>query len=223
MGMTALVMGATGLVGRLVTEELLHRNFMDEVRLLVRRPVDMVHPKLKVIHTDWDKLQHDKEAFQGVDSVFCCLGTTIRKAGSQEQFRKVDFEYVLTGARLAKLGEVRQFLAISSMGADPKSKVFYNRVKGEMEEALCGLQLPGLHLFRPSLLLGDRNERRFAEGIASVLMTKLDFAFTGRLASIRAIPAAKVARAMVNISITNTRGNHVYPNEVIHVLGETIA
>lgn len=220
MGMTSLVMGATGLVGRQVVEELLNRDHISEVRLLVRRPLDVVHPKLSVIETDWDKLDQYEEAFEGVHSVFSCLGTTIKKAGSQQQFRKVDLDYVLAGARLAKQGQVRQFLAVSSMGADPKSKVFYSRVKGEMEEALCSLQFPGLHLFRPSLLLGSRAERRLGEDVASVFMTKLDFIFKGRLASYRAVPASKVAKAMINISMTNTRGNHVYPNEVIHVLGE---
>lgn len=218
--MTSLVMGATGLVGRQVTEQLLNCEFIDEVRLLVRRPIDITHPKLSVIQIDWDQLNQYGDAFIGVDSVFSCLGTTIRKAGSQQQFRKVDLDYVVAGAKLAKQAQVRQFLAISSVGADPKSKAFYSRVKGEMEEELCRLQFPGLHLFRPSLLLGERDERRFLEGVGSVLMTKLDFAFRGRLAQYRAVPAWKVAKAMVNISATHTRGNHIYPNEVIHVLGE---
>lgn len=220
MGMISLVMGATGLVGRQVTLELLNRDHISEVRLLVRRPLDVVHPKLSVIETDWDKLNQYEAAFEGVHSVFSCLGTTIKKAGSQQQFRKVDLDYVLAGARLAKQAQVRQFLAVSSIGADPKAKVFYSRVKGEMEEALCSLQFPGLHLFRPSLLLGSRSERRLGEDVASMFMTKLDFIFKGRLASYRAVPASKVAKAMVNISMTHTRGNHVYPNEVIHVLGE---
>lgn len=220
MGMTSLVMGATGLVGRQVTKELLNHESMDEVRLLVRRPLDMVHPKLNVIQTDWDKLDQYGDAFNGVDCVFSCLGTTIRKAGSQQQFRRVDLEYVLAGAQLAKLGQVRHFLAISSVGANPKARTFYSRVKGEMEEELCKLQLPALHIFRPSLLLGKRDERRFGEAVGSVLMSNLDFIFKGRLAHYRAVPAAKVAKAMINISLTNTRGNHIYPNEVIHVLGE---
>ncbi|SMF91080.1 NAD(P)H-binding [Paenibacillus uliginis N3/975] len=220
MGMTSLVMGATGLVGRHVTEELLSREGIDEVRLLVRRPPDIVHPKLTVIQTDWDKLEQYEDAFTGVHSVFSCLGTTIKKAGSQKQFRKVDLEYVLAGAKLAKGAQVGQFLAVSSVGADPKARTFYSRVKGEMEEELCRLRFQGLHLFRPSLLLGNRDESRLGEGVASVLMTKLDFAFKGRLAPYRAVPAVKVAKSMVNISMTDTRGNHIYPNEVIHVLGE---
>ena len=221
MGMTSLVMGATGLVGREVTEELLCRENVDEVRLLVRRPPDITHPKLTVIQINWDHLDQYRDAFSGVHSVFSCLGTTIKKAGSQKQFRKVDLEYVLAGAKLAKQGMVNQFLAVSSVGADPKSRAFYCRVKGEVEEELCRLQFPGLHMFRPSLLLGKRDERRFGEGAASVLMTGLVFAFKGRLAPYRALPAAKIAKAMVNISMTHTLGNHIYPNEVIHVLGES--
>ena len=220
MGMTSLVMGATGLVGRQVTKELLVSGLVDEVRILVRRPPDLSHPKLTVIRTDWDRPEEIRNAFSGVHSVFSCLGTTIKKAGSKQEFRKVDQEYVVAGAKLAREAGVGQFLAVSSVGADPKAKTFYSRVKGEVEEELSAFGFPGLHLFRPSLLLGNREEYRLGERIASVLMSRFDFAFKGKLAPYRAVPALKVARAMVAIALTNTKGNHIYPNEVIHVLGD---
>ncbi|MBO2945399.1 oxidoreductase [Paenibacillus sp. F411] len=220
MGITSLVMGATGLVGQEVTRQLLASDTVEEVRILVRREPDYKHPKLNVILVDWDELPRYKKAFEGVDQVFSCLGTTIKKAGSQEAFRKVDEEYVLSGAALALESGVPQFLAVSSMGASRSSKAFYSRVKGEVEEALSHLPFQGVHLFRPSLLLGDRSERRLGEDVASVLMRRLDFLFRGKLAPYRAVPASKVARAMVNISFSQTRGTHVYPNDVIHVLGD---
>lgn len=219
--MVALVVGATGLVGRMVTEELLGREEVEEVRVLVRRLPDVAHPKLLPILVEWDQLERNSEAFSGVHSVYCCLGTTIKKAGSQQQFRKVDVDYVIKTAELAKRHEVRQFMAVSSAGANPQARNFYLRTKGEVEEELAKIGFWGLHLFRPSLLLGERPEWRFGERVASVLMTSLDFAFKGpKLAPYRAIPARKVAKSMVNIGLTDMKGHHVYTNEVIHVLGE---
>ncbi|GAA0844939.1 oxidoreductase [Bifidobacterium pullorum subsp. gallinarum] len=221
MGMIALVVGATGLVGQLVTDELLRREELDEVRVLVRRLPDVTHPKLKPILVEWDRLDRYSDAFSGVHSVYCCLGTTIKKAGSQQEFRKVDVDYVIKTAELAKRHGVRQFMAVSSAGANPKVRNFFLRTKGETEQRLGEIGFRGLHLFRPSLLLGDRPEQRFGERAASVLMTAFDFAFRGpKLAPYRAIPAVKVAKSMVNIGLTDMKGHHIYTNEVIHVLGE---
>lgn len=222
MGQISLVIGATGLVGGEVTEELLRRPNIDEVRVLVRRPPEAAHPGLRIIPVDWDEFERFEEAFADVHSVYCCLGTTIRKAGSREQFRKVDVEYVLKSAALARRHGVRQFLVVSSMGASPDVRNFYLRTKGEMEEGLAAMDFHGLHLFRPSLLLGNRPDRRFGEKAAAVLMTSLDALFRRpKLAPYRAIPAQKVARSMVKIGLADMKGHHVYPNEVIHVLGDT--
>lgn len=220
MGQIALVVGATGLVGGLVVKELLQQEEIVEVRALVRRPFEMTHPKLKVMQIDWDRLEMYTAFFADVHSVYCCLGTTIKQAGSQEQFRKVDLDYVLKTAQLAKRSGVRQFMAVSSAGASPKVRNFYLRTKGEMEEGLARIGFSGLHLFRPSLLLGERTDTRFGERLAAVLMTSLDVVFrTPRLAPYRAIPASKVARSMVAIGLSNVSGSHVYTNEVLHVLG----
>lgn len=155
----ALVLGATGLVGSALTRDLLGGNW-DEVRVLVRRPLALEHPKLRQIQVDWDRLEQYSEQFAGVYAVFCCLGTTIKQAGSQEQFERVDLEYPLAAAALAKEHNVKQFLAVSSMGASAKSRTFYSRIKGRTEEGLIAAGFHGLHLFRPSLLLGDRAEFR---------------------------------------------------------------
>lgn len=216
----AMVLGATGLVGRAVTEELLNREGWDEVRVLVRRPMDLEHPKLKQTIVDWDKLAQYKEQFEGVHAVFCCLGTTIKKAGSQAQFERVDLEYPLKAATIAKDNGVKQFLSVSSMGANAKSRNFYSRVKGRTEEGLIAIGFQGLHLFRPSLLLGQRDEFRLGEQIAAVAMKSLGFLMVGKAAKYRAIPGATVAKAMVNIALADTQGYHIYTNEVIHVIGK---
>lgn len=216
----AMVLGATGLVGRAVTEELLNREGWDEVRVLVRRSMDLEHPKLKQTIVDWDKLEQYKEQFEGVHAVFCCLGTTIKKAGSQAHFERVDLDYPLKAATIAKDNGVKQFLSVSSMGANAKSRNFYSRVKGRTEEGLIAIGFQGLHLFRPSLLLGQRDEFRLGEQIAAVAMKSLGFLMVGKAAKYRAIPGATVAKAMVNIALADTQGYHIYTNEVIHVIGK---
>ncbi len=219
MGFQAMVLGATGLVGGFVVKELLNRAEYDVVKVLVRRPLGIQHPKLIEILVDWDHLDQYHELFDEILDVFCCLGTTIKKAGSQEQFRKVDFEYPIVAAQLAHAAGVRQFLCVSAMGADPLSRLFYNRTKGEVEEAITAVGIPAVHLFRPSLLLGNRNEKRLGEGISARFMTTFDFLFQGKAAKYRAIPAEVVARAMVSIALTGSTGAHIYPNDVIYAVG----
>lgn len=216
----ALVLGATGLVGKAVTEELLNREGWGEVRVLVRTPLALEHPKLKQIVVDWESLTEYSDSFEGVHSIFCCLGTTIKKAGSQEQFERVDLDYPLAAAAIARDHGVKQFLVVSSMGADAKSRNFYSRTKGRAEEALSKIGFQGLHLFLPSLLLGHRKEFRLGERVAARLMKALEFVMVGKAAKYRAIPGVTVARAMVNIASADTHGLHIYTNEVIHVIGK---
>lgn len=220
MSRVAMVLGATGLVGSSLTEELLSRAGWAEVRVLVRRPLALEHPKLKQTVVDWEQLSQYKEQFQGVDAVFCCLGTTIKKAGSQSEFERVDLQYPLEAAVLAKDHGVKQFLVVSSIGANAKSRSFYPRTKGRTEDGLIAVGFQGLHLFRPSLLLGKREEFRLGERVASRVMKALDFMMVGKAAKYRGIPAAIVARAMVNIALADTHGVHMYTNEVIRVIGE---
>ncbi|TQR97493.1 NAD(P)H-binding protein [Paenibacillus ottowii] len=215
----AVVVGGTGLVGGYVVRELLVQKEYTRVMVVGRLPLDIKHPKLEQALIDWEQPQNSTFAFEGVDDVFCCLGTTMKKAGSKEQFRQVDLDYPVLAARLAKEAGAVQMLAISAMGADPDSRVFYNRTKGEAEEALAEIELSALHMFRPSLILGARPERRFGEAVATVVMKALDSLMTGRLASYRAIPASFIARAMVRIALAQASGVHIYPNDIIRVIG----
>ncbi|MFJ2046995.1 MULTISPECIES: oxidoreductase [Paenibacillus] len=215
----ALVIGATGLVGGLLVRSLLQNPAYGRIRVLVRRPLEMEHPKLEQHVVDWEQLEEQKDLFRDVDDLYCCLGTTIKKAGSQENFRQVDFHYPVKAAKLAKEHGVSQMLVISSMGADAGSRVFYSRTKGEMEEALTDIGFRSLHIFRPSLILGDRKEKRLGEQLAAHAMTFLDRWMKGRVDKYRAIQASTIARAMMNIALVQTNGNHVYSNDVIHVLG----
>lgn len=215
----AMVIGATGLVGELLVHKLLEHPAYSQVRVLVRRPLELQHSKLEQHVVDWEQLESQGHLFDEIDDLFCCLGTTIKKAGSQESFRQVDYHYPVRAATLAKQHGVPQMLVISSMGASASSRVFYSRTKGEMEDALSDIDFQSLHIFRPSLILGDRNEKRFGEQMAAHAMKFLDRWMKGRVDKYRAVHAATIAQAMTNIAVVQAKGNHVYSNDVIHVLG----
>lgn len=159
---TALVLGASGLVGQEITRLLLDSDYYDSVTIFVREPLQLQHEKLQQKQVDFSVLEEYKEFF-AVDDVFSCLGTTIKKAKSKANFKKVDYEYTLRAACLAEKQGVQNFLVISSMGANPKSLFFYSQVKGKMEEELKKLVIGGIHIFRPSLLVGNRQEYRFGK------------------------------------------------------------
>ncbi|MBU2510469.1 NAD(P)H-binding protein [bacterium] len=205
---SALIIGATGAVGHHCLDMLLKDEFYGSVTALSRRNLGLHHPKLKEIVLDFDDLKSASEVF-GVDDVFCCLGTTMKKAGSKEAFRKVDFEYPLEAARLASKQGAKQFLMITALGANPNSAIFYNRIKGEVEAAVRMLEFEGKFFFRPSLLIGERPETRIGEVLASQLFKFLGFLFVGPLKQYKAIGTETVARAMVHIAKQMLIGEHV--------------
>ncbi len=218
MNRTALVAGASGLVGGHVTRLLLADPRCDRVTVLVRRDLPLTHKKLVQRVVDFDHLAHVTD-FPRVHDVFCCLGTTIRQAGSEAEFRKVDYTYVMELARVALRHRAAQFLVVTAVGADPRSRVFYSRVKGEVEDALRRLQFEGLHIFRPSLLVGSRAQSRPAEKLAMVLSPLVAWMLMGPLARYRPIRAATVARAMVRAAHPAQPGVHIYEGNGIRRLG----
>lgn len=215
---TALVAGASGLVGGHVTRLLLDDPRYDRVTVLGRRDLPFTHKKLVQRVVDFDHLAHVAD-FPRVHDVFCCLGTTIRRAGSEAEFRTVDYTYVIELARVALRHRAAQFLVVTAVGADTRSRVFYNRVKGELEDALRRLQFEGLHIFRPSLLVGKRARTRPAEQVAMVLSPLVAWMLVGPLARYRPIRAATVARAMVRAAHPAQKGVHIYEGRGIRRLG----
>jgi uncharacterized protein YbjT (DUF2867 family) len=195
----ALIVGATGLIGGYCLETLCDDPKYSEVTALVRRPLLKTHRKLKEILTKFDNLEHELSSIK-VDDVYCCLGTTIKKAGSQEAFKKIDLSLVVTIARLMRKQDAEQFVVISALGADRDSKVFYNRIKGEMEEAVIELDYPCLRIIRPSLLLGPREEFRLGEKIGAILTPVLKPFLFGSLTKYRPIEGKSVARFMVHVA-----------------------
>ncbi len=209
MTRTALVAGASGLVGGHLLRLLLEDRDYERVTSLGRRELPLTHKKLAQRVVDFDRLAEVADVPR-VHDVFCCLGTTIRKAGSQEAFRKVDYGYPLELARVAVRHRASQFLLVTALGANPGSRIFYNRVKGEVEEAVKRLQFDGIHIFRPSLLVGKRAESRPAERLTVALVPLVAWALVGPLRTYRPIRADRVARAMVRVAKEAGRGVHVY-------------
>ncbi|RLQ90373.1 oxidoreductase [Planomicrobium sp. Y74] len=217
-GKSALIAGATGLTGSKLVEVLLNHPEYYKITVFVRRPLSIEHPKLEQIKVDYYRLDDYKKHLQ-VDDVFCCLGTTIKKAGSQKAFRRVDYDYPVALAQLAKSAGAKNFLVVSAMGADSRSNIFYNRVKGQMEDSLKKMELPALHIFRPSLLLGDRKEFRLGEKAASLISPVLSPLLRGGMKKYKPIQAEQVAKAMCAAAQTESDGIQVYPSDRIAEMG----
>jgi len=206
---SALVAGATGLVGSHVLELLLADPEWSHVVTVGRRKPSQQHAKLEQRVLDLSELERVSD-IPHVDDVFCCLGTTIKQAGSQRAFRLVDHDFVVGLARAGLRAGATQVLLVSAIGADPESRVFYSRVKGETEAAIRKLPYRGIQIFRPSLLLGDRSEFRLGERIATLGASVLPALLFGRLRRYRPIQAATVAQAMVSIAKEAPRGPSVF-------------
>ncbi|WP_195572423.1 NAD-dependent epimerase/dehydratase family protein [Paenibacillus sp. 1001270B_150601_E10] len=206
----ALFLGATGLVGGHCLSLLTFH--YDHIIVLTRRPLDVNHPKCEVHIVSFDNMEAFLPLFH-VDDVYCCLGTTIKKAGSQAAFRKVDYEYPLTAARLAKRAGASRFLVITAMGSDQKSPFFYSRVKGELEADLESLNLHELHILQPSLILGDRSEFRFGEKFAAWLSPLFAWLLIGSLKRYRPIQARRIAMAMIEAATFSQPGIHRYRSD----------
>lgn len=190
----ALVIGATGLIGKEVVKLLLEDPSYDQVNVIARKPLGIEDKKLHFFQNDFETLDAISGAF-AVDHVFCCLGTTMKKAGGKEAFMRVDYHYPIEVARRAKEHGATHYLLVTSMGANSKSKVFYSRVKGKVEEEIKKIGFAGLSILRPSLLLGDRNERRLGEDIGKVVMKLIPY--FGKMKNYRPILGKQVAVSMV--------------------------
>lgn len=199
MGKIALVAGGSGLVGSRLIDELLAEEDWEHVVALGRRPLGRRSAKLMERVVDFSKL--DEEGSIWADAAFCCLGTTLKKAGSQDEFRRVDQGYILAFARLAKRSGVKRFILVSTAGANAKSPVFYSRVKGEIEEQVEALGFEGLDILRPSLLLGERGESRPLEKLAMKVLPWVSSLMVGPLAPYQPVKAETVARAMLGAAL----------------------
>jgi uncharacterized protein YbjT (DUF2867 family) len=208
MTRTALLAGPTGLVGSELLKLLLADPGYREVRALSRRPLPIEHAKLEVLITDYADVRKLGPGL-GVDDVFCCLGTTLRTAGSRAAFERVDYGMVLDLARATREAGAARFVVVSAAGTSD-SGAFYSRVKARMERDVATLGFPVVHIVRPSLLLGGRSEHRPGESIAQKLSPLLAPLMRGPLLKYRPVQASEVAQAMVALAKRDEAGTHVH-------------
>jgi uncharacterized protein YbjT (DUF2867 family) len=206
--MTATLIGATGLIGNQLLSFLLNDPYFTTVKILIRRPLDITHPKLEKKLVDFADNDSFLTALNDSDIVFCTIGTTRRKVkGDLAAYRKIDFDIAVKAARFAKLTGCEKFILVSSVGANSKSRGFYLKLKGEIEEAIQTVGLNALHIMRPSMLLGKRNEKRPAEKIITPVMKLFSFLIPYRY---KPIEATYVAKAMVAAAKNPEEGLFIY-------------
>jgi len=218
----ALLAGASGLTGGYVLDAFLAAPDVSRVVALSRRPLGREHPRLANRIVQFERLGVQ---LQGVncDVALCCLGTTIRQAGSQQRFRAVDLDCVLSFARVARAANAQRFVVMSSVGADPQARNFYLRTKGEMEEQLAAVGFASLDILQPSVLLAWRAEMRPLELAARLLMPLVNPLLLGRYAAWRGVPARTVAAAMLGATRSGRRGLQRYTWTGIEALSRLAA
>jgi uncharacterized protein YbjT (DUF2867 family) len=200
---TALIAGATGLVGSELLNSLIESNEYQTIHVLTRKSLNKNSSKIIEHIINFDELSSLLSEIS-IDHVFCTLGTTIKKAGTKANFRKVDFDYVVELGKKAKGWNTEKFLVVSSLGANARSAIFYSRTKGEMEKALQEINLPHLFIFRPSLLMGNRKENRTGEKTAIAVYKIINPLFIGKLKKYKGIEASRVAQAMMKTALHNS-------------------
>jgi uncharacterized protein YbjT (DUF2867 family) len=211
--MQAVIAGSTGEVGQFLLHYVLDDAAFTSVAALVRRPSTIQHKKLTNTIIDFNQLSAlDKQTF---DVLFICLGTTIKKAGSQEAFRKVDYDYVVNLTQWAKNCGAKQVHIVSAMGADSKSRIFYSRVKGEMQNAVKEIGIPSTYIYQPSLLDSEREEQRLGERLGILIFRALRFLFVGPLKKYASIKVQDVAKGMVKRAKSAKSGYHIIPSDKI--------
>lgn len=213
MNNSALILGASGLVGNFCLNILLDSPDYTQVTIIVRKALDNSHEKLKqVICTDFSKLSELTSEFK-VDHVFCCIGTTIKTAGSKAAFSAIDLDIPVLAAQLSALQGARHFAVVSAAGANAESRNFYLRTKGLMEEGVKQTALHTIHIFRPGLILGERKEYRGPEKTAQSIMPFIDKFLFGKYKEYRSFAASDIAQSMVNAAKKEETGVKIFTFE----------
>ncbi|MFS4468918.1 NAD(P)H-binding protein [Maribacter sp. 2210JD10-5] len=217
-GKIAIILGATGLTGGILLRQLLNDERYIEIKLFSRSSIGFEHPKITEFLVDL----FDFEAFQKkfkANVLFCCIGTTASKTSDKELYRKIDYGIPLEAAKTAKRNGIASFLVISAMGANPKSTIFYNRIKGEMEREVLDVSISKTHILQPALIGGTRNESRTGEWIFKQVMKLIDPILIGGLKKYKSIRPEKIAKAMVWLDNHNYKRIRV-PSDELQKLGD---
>ncbi len=213
---TAVVLGATGFIGKHLVDELKNDSAFSKVRLLVRRPVNYNDPKIEEVVTDFSNPDDFKTRLGNGDALFCCIGTTMKQVnGDKDAYRKIDFDIPVNAAKFAKQAGFSQYLLVSSVGAGKDAGNFYLQLKGEVEDAIKDLGINSFHVFRPSMLMGERKEFRLGEWLGKGLMKVVSPLLLGKYKKYRGISGDAVAKAMVRAANSNKTGTFYYEYEKI--------
>lgn len=212
MEKTAIIAGASGLIGRSLTQHLLNSDDYGQIIALVRKPLGFQHKKLSEVKIDFDELANIKD-FPKADDIFCCLGSTMKKAGSKEAFYKIDFTYPYELAKAALVAGGDRYFLVSALGAKKNSKYFYSRVKGELEDQISFLDYRTIYIFKPSLLRGNREESRIGEKLMQAFTRIIPF--VGPWKKYRPIHADKVADSMMKVAQQEDKGCYFYQSEIM--------
>ena len=213
---TALLFGASGLVGSHVLSQLISINNYSKIKLFARSTINVSDPRIEIIQTDFNNLENHKEDIIG-DDCFFCIGTTKKNSPDKNEYKRVELEVPKQIAQIAKSNSVNSFVFVSSGYADPKSSGDYLRFKGEVEEELKRLNFPKLGIMRPSFLLGDRKEKRIGEKIGIFVFKLLSPLFVGPLKKMKPIHSATVAKAMIAITQNNNSKIIFESNEISEI------
>ena len=202
---TAIILGATGLTGGKLLELLLLEPDYTKIKLFSRSSIGITDPKIEEYLGDMFNLKDLKDKFTG-DIVFCCIGTTKSKTPNKDFYKKIDYGIPKSAAQLAKENGIRTFIVISALGANEKSPIFYNRIKGQMEAAVLKAQIPRTYILQPSLIAGKREERRIGEWIFKQLMRVANLVMAGSLKKYKSIHPKTIAKAMVWLASNEYKG-----------------
>lgn len=212
---TAIIAGASGFIGTFLIDILLNSKEYTKVKVLVRKPLAISHPKLQQCVISLDDKNALADCVEKEDVVFCCLGTTMKVAGSKEAFYKVDYSYPAYLGEIAKAKGVSHFLIVTASGSSEKSLFYYSQVKGKIEQYLQSLGFDSLHIFRPSLLMGERKEHRSGEKVAQKVMTFLNYFMVGPLKRAKGIHGKTVAESLYRHSLDTKKGLFIWESEQI--------
>lgn len=215
---TAIILGATGLTGSILLDNLLNNPSYNNVIIFVRKSVGFTHKKLKEVICDVINIEEQKELFKA-NEVFCCIGTTAKKTPDKEVYKAIDYGIPVKCAQLCAENSIPRLFVISALGVNVNSSIFYNRTKGEMERDVLAILPNKVTFMQPSLILGNRGDVRVGEQIGSILMTGLSFLMVGPLKKYRAIQAETIANAMVVLAQQKVVITYVPSNEIQRIGG----